>query len=108
MRTWENFIKTELKKYTSYSKDDIISLFTITELKEFSRRIIMKFQYGIFDTDLYRKEYPDKIDSWLIELKPEQLHNLEIVDNYANHMTMDFIHMMTEMQFHMRFLCLFN
>ena len=21
----------------------------------------MKFQYGIFDTDLYRKEYPDKI-----------------------------------------------
>ena len=76
MRTWENFIKTELKKYTSYSKDDIISLFTITELKEFSRRIIMKFQYGIFDTDLYRKEYPDKIDSWLIELKPEQLNNL--------------------------------
>ena len=41
MRTWENFIKTELKKYTSYSKDDIISLFTITELKEFSRRIII-------------------------------------------------------------------
>lgn len=45
----------------------------------------MEFQYGIFDTDLYRKEYPDKIDSWLIELKIEQLHNLEIVDNYANH-----------------------
>lgn len=32
----------------------------------------MKFQCGIFDTDLYRKEYPDKIDSWLTELKTEQ------------------------------------
>lgn len=45
----------------------------------------MKFQYGIFDTDLYRKEYPDKIDSWLTELKSEQIDNFEIVDNYANH-----------------------
>lgn len=33
MRTWENFIKTELKKYISYSKDDIIILSTIRELK---------------------------------------------------------------------------
>lgn len=45
----------------------------------------MKFQYGIFNTDLYRKEYTDKMDSWLTELKLEKLHNFEIVDNYANH-----------------------
>lgn len=45
----------------------------------------MKFQYGIFDTDLYRKEYPDKMDRWLSEVKLEKLDNFEIVDNYANH-----------------------
>lgn len=44
----------------------------------------MKFQYGIFETDLYREEYAGKIDSWLTELKSE-LHKLEIVENYANH-----------------------
>ncbi len=38
----------------------------------------MKFQYGIFDTDLYRKEYPDKIDSWLIELKPNNYTILKL------------------------------
>lgn len=45
----------------------------------------MKYQYGIFDTDLYRKEYPEKMDRWLSEVKLEKLDNFEIVDNYANH-----------------------
>ena len=45
----------------------------------------MKFQYGIFNTDLYRKEYSDKMDSWLTEPKLEKSHNFEIADNYANH-----------------------
>ncbi len=29
----------------------------------------MKYQYGIFDTDLYRKEYSEKMDRWLSEVK---------------------------------------
>lgn len=45
----------------------------------------MKFQYGIFDTDLYRKEYPDKMNRWLSEVKLEKIGNIEIADNYANH-----------------------